>query len=231
MTAREILDRLKPMGISRALVHSALSKELHPVEGNAAVLEEVKDTPLVPCWSALPAATHELAPPDQFIKQMRANGVGALRLFPLTHSYVLSDWCMGTLYEALEADRVPIFVEVAQTSMDQVASALHAFPKLRMILVRPAYRGDRMIYPLMERYEHLYIETSNYVASGGIEEVCRRFGSRRLVFGTGLPYYEPGAAVSSVTYAEIDDDDKQAIAGGNLEELLGWAGEDRGRRG
>ncbi len=229
VTAQEIVDRLKPMGISRALVYSVLSKELHPVEGNAAVLEEVKDSPLVPCWSALPAETGEMERPDEFIRKMRASGVRALRLFPSAHSYNLTDWCMGTFYEALEADRVPIFVEMAQTSFEHIASALKAFPKLRIVVIRPAYRMDRMLYPLMERYEHLCVETSNYVVSGGIEKICRHFGSRRLIFGTGLPYYEPGAAVSPITYAEISDEDKQAIAGENLDDLLGWAGEDRGK--
>lgn len=230
VTAQEIVDRLQPMGIRRALVYSALSKELHPVEGNAAVLEEVQDSPLVPCWSALPASTREMGTPDLFIRQMRTNRVGALRLFPSTHSYNLSEWCMGTLYEALEADRVPIFVELAQTNFDHIASALKAFPSLRLIILRPAYRSDRMIFPLMERYEHLCVDTSNYVASGAIEEVCKRFGSHRLIFGTGMPFFEPGAAVSPITYAEIDDEDKQAIAGGNLDDLLAWVG-DRGKRG
>lgn len=231
VTAQEIIDRLKPMGIRRALVYSALSKELHPVEGNAAVMEEVKGSPLVPCWSALPASTREMGTPDEFIKKMRANAAGALRLFPSTHSYNLSEWCMGAMYEALEADRVPILVDMAQTNFDHIASALRAFPRLRIVIMRPAYRSDRMIYALMERYEHFCVETSNYVASGGIEEVCKRFGSHRLIFGTGLPYFEPGAAVSPVTYAEIDDADKQAIAAGNLEALLAWLGEDRGTGG
>lgn len=231
VTAREIVDRLKPMGIRRALVYSTLSKELHPVEGNSAVMEEVKGSPLVPCWSALPASTGEMGTPAEFVASMRANGVGALRLFPTTHSYNLSDWCMGTLYEELEASRVPIFVEMAQTNFDHIASALRAFPKLRIIVLRPSYRMDRVIYPLMERYEHFCVDTSNYVVSGGIEEVCRRFGSHRLIFGTGLPFFEPGAAVSPVTYAEIDDTDKQAIAGGNLDKLLAWVGEDRGKGG
>lgn len=231
VTAQEIVDRLKPMGIRRALVYSALSKELHPVEGNKAVLEEVDGTELVPCWSALPATTCEMGSPDQFIKQMRRCGVGALRLFPSTHFYDLSEWCMGTLYEVLEADRVPILVEMAETNFNQIASALQAFPKLRVVVLRPSYRIDRMLYPLMERYEHLCVDTSNYVVSGGIEEVCRIFGSHRLIFGTALPFFEPGAAVSSVTYAEIDDEDKQAIAGGNLDNLLAWVGEDRAKGG
>ena len=228
VTASEIVDRLRPMGIRRALVYSAISVELHPAEGNPAVIEEVKGSPLVPCWVGLPSSTGELGTPEEFVSAMRAAGVGAVRLYPAMHSYSLAEWCMGPMLEVLEANRVPVLVEVQQTSLDQIAAVLQAFPRLRLIIVRPSYRADRMLYPLMERYEHLCIETSNYAGSGAIEDVCRRFGSSRLIFGTGLPYFEPGAAVSPITYAEIDHADKQAIAGGNLERLLAWAGETSG---
>lgn len=223
VTAQEIVDALKPMGIRRALVYSALAKELHPNEGNPAVLGEIKGSPLAPCWAGLPSSTGEQGTPSELVDNMKKNGVGALRLFPVTHSYCLADWCIGSLFEELEAKRVPVFVEIAQTNYDHIASALKAFPKLRLVLVRPAYRSDRFIYPLMEKYEHFCVETSNYVISGGIEEVCRRFGSSRLIFGTGMPFYDAGAAVSSITYAEIDDTDKQAIAADNLDRLLAWS--------
>ncbi len=225
VTASEIVDRLKPMGIRRALVYSAIASELHPAEGNPAVFEDVKGSPLVPCWVGLPSSTGELGSPEEFIANMRENGVGAVRLYPALHSYSFSKWCMGPMLEALEASRVPVLIEIQQTSFDQIAAVLETFPRLRLIVIRPSYRADRMLYPLMERFEHLCIETSNYAGSGAIEAVCRRFGSSRLIFGTGLPFFEPGAAVSPITYAEIDDSDKQAIAGGNLDKLLAWAGE------
>lgn len=227
VTAQEIVARLEPMGIHRALVYSALAKELHPMEGNPAVLDETKGSPLAPCWVGLPTATNEIGKPAEFVEAMKANGVGAVRLFPAMHSYCMTDWSMGPLFEALEAGRVPVLVELAQTSFDHIVCSLRAFPKLRLVIVRPSYRCDRYLYPLMESYEHLCVETSNYVGSGGIEEVCRRFGSSRLIFGTGLPFYDPGAAVSPITYAEIDDADKQAIAAGNLERMLAWTGGDR----
>jgi len=224
ITASEIIGKLAPMGIRRAMVYSALAKELHPAEGNPALLDEIKGSPFVGCWVGLPSSTGELGTPEELVSRMRENGVGALRLFPTMHSFCLADWCMGPLYEVLEAHGVPIFVDITQTNYDHIASALRAFPKLRLVIVRPSYRSDRMLFSLMERYENLCLETSNYAGSGGIEEVCRRFGSSRLIFGTGLPFFEPGAAVSLITYAEIDAADKQAIAGGNLDRLLSWAG-------
>lgn len=221
----EVMERVKPVGISRALVYSALAKELHPCEGNSKLLQEIKGFPFIGCWVALPTSTGEIGTPRQFVEEMRKHGIGAVRLFPNLHSYCIQPWCIGPLFEVLEANNVPVFVEVAQTSFDHIAAALADFPKLRLILLRPAYRLDRYLYPLMERYENLCVDTSNYVASGGIEAVCSRFGSRRLIFGTDLPHFEPGAAVSSITYADISDAEKQAIAGGNLENLLAWLGD------
>jgi len=224
-TPQELLEKLQPLGISRALVYHSYSKELHPVEGNPKVVEETKGLPLTAAWAALPPATRELPAPEDFIAQMKAQGVGAVRLFPATHSYCIRDWCVGELFDALEVHRVPIFIDAAQTNYDHIASALESHPRLRLIILRPSYRCDRFVYPLMEKYEHLCLETSNYVGNGGIESICSRFGSSRLIFGTGLPFFDPGFAVSHITYAQIDDADKQAIAAGNLEKLLTWAGE------
>ena len=222
-TGRELLDHLAPMNILRALVFHALSKELHPAEGNPAVLEEVKGLPLTPCWVAMPHYTGEVAPPAEFVQQMREAGVKAVRLFPNLHAYSLSDWCAGELLEELERNRVPVFMEVAQASYDAIACALKSHPDLRLTLLQTSYRCDRYLFPLMERYQHLSIETGGYVVSGGIEEICRRFGASRLLFGTGAPFYEPGAAVSPITYADITDTDKQVIAARNLERLLSWS--------
>ena len=224
-TPEQVLERIKPLGINRALVYSVLSKELHPCEGNPKLLDEIKGFPFTPCWVALPTSTGEIGSPEHFIEDMRKNGVRAVRLFPSLHSYCLQPWCVGPLLEALQANKVPVFVEIAQTSFDHIAAVLADFPKLRLVLLRPAYRFDRYLYPLMEKYENLFVDTSNYVVSGGIEAICSRFGCRRLVFGTEMPHFEPGAAVSSITYADISDVEKQAIAGGNLENLLSWSGD------
>ena len=40
------------------------------------------------------------------------------------------------------------------------------------------------------------------------------------MFGTNLPELEPGGPIAQVTFAEISDEDKRAIASGNLERLL-----------
>ncbi|MGC8861739.1 MAG: amidohydrolase family protein [Armatimonadota bacterium] len=219
---RQLVRWLKPLGIGRALVFHALARELHPAEGNAAVIEAVNGLPLFPCWVAVPHHTGEMPPPSEFVDQMEAAGVRAVRLFPWFHNYSLAEWCAGEMLAEFEGRRVPVFVNADQTSYDQIALVLENHPQLRLVVTQTSYRCDRFVYQLMERFKHLALETSSYLAAGGIEAICRRFGASRLVFGTGVPYLEPGAAVALITFAQISNSDKQAIASGNLERLLAW---------
>ena len=221
----ELLEKLAPLGIRRALVYHALAKELHPADGNPVLLDEIEGLPLTPCWVAMPHHTGEMPQPFELVERMKAYGVPAARLFPTLHSFSLSDWCAGDLLDAFEANRVPVFLELAQTNWDHIAAALVSHPDLRLVLVQTSYRCDRLLYPLLEKYPNLAIEISNYMVSGGIEAICGRFGASRLLFGTGSPMLEPGGPVAMVTYAEIADEDKQLIAAGNLERLLGWLDE------
>jgi predicted TIM-barrel fold metal-dependent hydrolase len=161
--------------------------------------------------------------PGEFVSQMKAAGAKAVRLFPNLHSYSLSDWCAGEMLDAFEASRVPVFIETGQANYEVIASVLKSHPKLRLTVVQTSYRGDRYLYPLFEKCEQLSIESSSYVVTGGIEGVCERFGASRVVFGTGMPFFEPGNAVALITYAQIPDKDKQAVASGNLERLLAWS--------
>ena len=46
-----------------------------------------------------------------------------------------------------------------------------------------------------------------------IEAVCARFGPERIIFGTGLPVREGGGAIAQITYAEVSEEAKAAMAG------------------
>jgi hypothetical protein len=222
VTPAQLMEQFAPLGIYRALAFHALAKELHPVEGNRALIEEIKDLDITPCWVALPHYTGEMPDPQAFIGEMQQAGVRAVRLFPRLHDYAFRPWCIGEMMAEFQTRQVPVLMSLDQASFDDIASILAAFPRLRLILLDVSYGGDRCLYPLMQQYKHVCFEISTYVVTGGIEAVCRRFGAQRMLFGTQSPFLDPGAAVSLVTLADISDKDKQLIAGGNLERLLGW---------
>ena len=103
---------------------------------------------------------------------------------------------------------------------EEVNTILENHQQLPVIAATCTYRNNRYIYPLLERHENLFIELSRFLGARAIEDMVKRFGSRPLLFGSNMPQYTGTAAVSLLTYTDIDEKDKQSIAGTNLRNLL-----------
>ncbi len=219
--AEGLLAEWNRVGIDGGLVYHAWAWEWSPGRGNAKLLEEIAGDPrLRPCLVAIPPATREMEPPAEFAARVRELG-GAVRIFPAMHNWRVTDWCAGALFEALADRGVPVLVDINEVGWDGIAGMLEAHPGMPVIVLNFYYRCDRFIFPLMERHEDLHLEANTYGVFEGIEMVCGRFGAERLVFGTNLPELEAGGPMALIAYADISDEDKQKIAGGNLLHLLG----------
>lgn len=220
LTPEALEGELQHFGIARALCYHALAKEYSPAEGNRALLEDRRPW-LEPCWVAMPHHTGELPAPQELLRQMHEADVRAVRLFPKEHNWRLREWAAGELLAVLAEARIATLLDADQTDWDEVDAICAAHPGLPLILLRPNYRAARFLYPLFERHANLRIEFSLYQVHRGIEEICQRFGAERLVFGSALPTFSPGGPVAMVTYADVNERDKEAMAGGTLARLLG----------
>jgi predicted TIM-barrel fold metal-dependent hydrolase len=217
----QLLTDMAYFGIARTLVFHALAKEYAPSVGNERLLEEIEGREsLYGCWVALPPHTGEMPKPEAFVRTMIRARVRAVRVFPKLHSFSLDEWCCGPLWKALEARRVPVLIDRDQVEWSEVWELCNAHPNLPVILTGVGYREDRKLYPLFEACDNLYVEISWYGVHLGIEEVCRRFGAGRLLFGTRMPFFTPGTALTAVRYAQISSEEKRRIAGETLQRLL-----------
>jgi hypothetical protein len=216
-----LLGEMDYLGIERALVYHAWSPEWDAGGGNRKLLEELEGCARMhPCFVPLPHATQEMASPAAFASDLKARH-GAARLYPKAHAYTLSDWSCGPLLTALADFQVPLLLELAQVEWDQLAHLVLTYSTLPVILLATSYRVNRQLYPLWEQCSNLYLEIATYQIMRGIEDVSRRFGPERLVFGTGLPLLDGGGPIAQIMYAELPDESKRLIAGGTLARLLG----------
>jgi len=148
-------------------------------------------------------------------------------MFPARHRFLLSDWSANELLEKLSEHQLPLFLDYdrahwAENVVDysSVFRICKEFPALPLILVREGIGSARYLYPLLEKFDNLYIETSYYQAACGLEDISTKFGARHLLFGTGLPAHEAGPPISMLLYSEISPDEKRMVAGDNLRSLL-----------
>ncbi|MCD6333726.1 MAG: amidohydrolase family protein [Candidatus Latescibacteria bacterium] len=225
--AEDLLDRMAFCGINQALVRHIAMEEESPVVGNQLLIREIASFDrLEPSWAILPPQTGELGTPDELVARMKTDGVRALWAFPSKHHYLLTGTTFGGLFEILIQRRIPLFVSAKERSngiegFAMIEALLRDFPKLVLVATDHGCWGeDRLFRPLIERYEHFYIDTSRYELAGGIRDFCDRYGPHRMLFGTGFPEIPMGGAFLTLLHAEISDQAKAAVFGGNLQRLL-----------
>ena len=218
-----LLNEMRIAGVEEALVYHIISRDGHPPLGNSMLMDAIKNSAhLHPCWVVIPHHTKEMPPPEKLLQDMRDQNVKAVRIFPTRtlHSFSIEEWCAGELLHALEQARIPVILDLEILSWDDVHSILNSYRKLPVVAANCTYRHNRYTYPLLEKFDNLFIELSRFMGAGAVEDMVKRFGSRPLLFGTNMPQYTGTAAVALLTYSDIDQAAKQAIAGDNLRNLL-----------
>jgi len=230
-TASDLLAAMDFYGVERALVGPYRSLFGNPLPANRRLSEEIAGTSrLVPCWTLLPEQTGEAPTGRELAAQLRRAGVRAVRLAPGPFNLVFSERTLGGLLRTLEREGVLLILELPTLGVpvpekeDVILRALDelcgAHPRL------PVLAGGRLrnLYPLLQKHERLLLSMAWDPHPDLVEDVCRRFGSRRLLFAT--PCSENAREISGMpmlqlTHADIPSEDKRRIAGQNLAELLG----------
>lgn len=73
------------------------------------------------------------------------------------------------------------------------------------------------------RHPNLYLDTaSSQIDNGMLEYAVKEIGAERILFGTDVPLLDPWVQLAKVQGADISDEAKALILGGNLQRLLGF---------
>jgi len=219
----ELLQKMAYYRIDGAMVYHSMAAEYEPNEGNQMLLDQIAGIHnLKPVWVVMPHHTGEFPHPLNLRELMKQNNIRAVRMMPGDSGYSLAGWSCGALFKMLEGCNVPVMLGVSQINRNYqiLNDVLAAHPDMKLILTDIPYHCARYVYPLLECFPNLYLETIGFKVFGGIEDVCKKFGAGRLIFGSNAPLYSGGSAIGMIQYAKISQEEKKAIACENLEKLL-----------
>ena len=223
-TAAELAAELEYRGIAEALVwhRDAQDRGIEWVERR---LPELADFPqLHPTLTMVPTCCDEMPSAENFIERMRACGARAVRAFRVRHAFLLDRVSCGDLFDAFIAHSVPVIVPLPELPgmWHNVYDLLRDFPRLTLVVTQSGCWGeDRFFRPLMREYPRFFISTNRFETAGQLKSLVDSVGPDHLLFGSGLPFNEPGGYVMMLARAEIPDEARSAIAWGNLDRLLG----------
>ncbi len=207
--------------VSGILVFHSAAVMYDAVRGNRQLIEETEGRPgLHRIWVALPDIAGNEQDAAGFVTEMQKRMVAAVKIFPRTHNFTLMNQGLDPLLSLLNEKALPLFSDQEEISWEEIQLILKSFPKLPFVLTNVGYRLGRYIDPLMKRYRTFHLEFSRYQMHRGLEELCRKFGSEQLLFGSGMPVFSPEPVKMMVESARISLQDKRNIAEANLRRVL-----------
>lgn len=227
----ELISEMDRVGVTSAVVYHAVAREHAPAAGNDLLLSEVRDHPrLIPAFILLPPHTGEQPPLDEVMARMREHGVRMARMFPASdlagHRFAVREWCIGTVLTALESARIPLMLDFSlfrrgEPPWDDIYEVCRFHPDLPVILADVQGRNNRTLYPLLDQFPNLYLCSSGLNVHSGLEDVCAKFGSERILLGSAAPVRSMGAAKFHVDRADLDEKQRARLLGGNAARVLG----------
>lgn len=222
-TAEELLAAVRHVGVVGGLAWHIAQRDFDAAEGNRMLSRAIEGCgALWGCWTILPPQTGEVVTSD-FFDRMKRCRIAALRAFPGLHRYQLKKWVFGSFWDELVSRNVPLLLSVeGNTSWPAIYGILEESPEMTCVLCDIGIWGvDRQVWPLLERYPNVYVESSLLsLAEHGMEDTVRRFGAERVLFGTGFPARYAEAAALQLLHADISESDRINIAGANLRRLV-----------
>lgn len=219
----DLLGELARLQIAAAIVRHRQCLENAPHWGNAVLARETTGhASLIPAVCLTPDGAPDAHDFDATFRDALARGLRVGWISPKEHMFSPRPWCCGRLYAACAAARLPLLLDYRQLTLDEVDEIMTAHPDLRLVLVQaPRLGRHRALYALLERHPSLHLCLSSaYSVHEGLNELVRQFGHTRFVWGSNYPEAEGGASVTLLTYADIPDAARAAIAHGNIERLL-----------
>ena len=220
----QLLAEMDRHGIGRALIYHANSHEPF-VDGTVTdgELDEWRNERLFPQWTGLPTPISI----ERLQQRHAAGDLTCVRICAGERVYSpFNPWLYGELLTWLAEIGAPAVIELTELDPDDIVRTLKEFPRLRSILVG-AHPTHAIFVPAMLRaVDGMHLELSRYEPLGGVEALCREFGSSRLLYGSWYPRYAMGTIVHYLRTIDLSDGDRVAVLGGTLEGLLGMT---RGR--
>ena len=149
---------------------------------------------------------------DELLKQLQREKPAAVKLYPKSQRFTVNGFYCGELLELLDQLALPVLFD-ADEAPDYVnlPDIARAYPGIRFVILRQGANESKYTIPLIKKLDNVFFDTSIMIDTGIIEEIVNRYGSEKLLFGSGLPFYVPSGALSMIIYARIKDADRENI--------------------
>jgi uncharacterized protein len=166
---------------------------------------------------------------DEFYKEKNIIGI---KIHPSWHLCYPADIRYKKFWALAEERKIPVLTHSWNPNVPNKAQKfsdpfnfeeiIKRHPDLKLTLAHAGGRGDYLykVIDLLEKYPNLYVDFAGDIFEPKlIETYVGRLGSKKLFFGTDMPWIDVRYYLVNILNAEITDEDKENILGLNVARL------------
>ncbi|MEQ3363712.1 amidohydrolase family protein [Raoultibacter massiliensis] len=212
--------------ITNFVVHS-VATSAHSVESiNSFIASECARHPE---FTGFMAMHQDYADPEKEIKRAVELGLKGIKLHPDMQEVNIDDPRLMTVYEIAESRRLPIIMHMGDRERTcshpaRLKKILRTFPCL---IVNAAHLGGCLVLDLaleLLREERCFLDVSSsilYVGQKRTRELCRLYGTDRILFGSDYPLWDPVGEYEKFIGCRFSDDELEDMLWHNAERFIG----------
>lgn len=168
---------------------------------------------------------------DEEVAKRKEQGFKAFRLFSEYQSVDFQGIRFKNFLKILEKYKMPLIVRGTDMDLgsyiDKIAYASSGINIPVIILDASAYNIAEAI-EAAKFNENISYSTRLFSLPGSIEAFCEEVSPKRLVFGSGMPFYYGNQSIFRIQTAYIDESVREDIFSNNIKRILGIETEEFG---
>lgn len=221
----DFIAHLDYLGIDRSLLWHIAARDINPTLGNKLLLEEIEKSGtagrIIPAFVITPACYFEYGTMD-FLKESCASGkVKALRIMPEVSRFPIRqlERVLAGLAEFEPLVLFDAYHFTDENDLRDIEYLAKKMPQINFAITQKMWGGFGSILDLMWRRHNVYVDISWLHMRDTVELLRDEFGAERILFGIGCKSHY-GAAIAMLAHAQINEEERELIAHGNIERLL-----------
>ena len=228
-TAGDLIHRMDLMGVERLAIsaHAAFASDYR--WGNGLAAEAAAQHPGRIFFYAVANPGYPLEIEAELERCAGRPGFVGVKLHPAVHACALEAPAYAAAWRWAGRRRAPVLTHFwkgdTHCGADNVRRVAGAHPEVQLVLAHLGGfdRGYQELPSLAAEFPNLWFDTSGSRHPRGIIEDLTAAGlAGRLLYGSDMPFIDPGSQLGKVLYADVPEEAKRAILRGNALRLFGW---------
>jgi predicted TIM-barrel fold metal-dependent hydrolase len=223
-TSEQTLEEMDRLEIEKAIVYSPHAVGFDSNDGNNYLIDLINSNERLipqfvfnPTWDNL----------EQFQDEIEKNRISSVRMTPSVHQYPFENWIVKPWLSWLQETKIPLWIPISYEFLSNESpvnpSELHEtirqYPELQVVIADVHYKYS-WIFQLLESLPNCYVEISQFIGTGAVEELIERLGYERILYGSGFPENNFGRQLYSIHQSGLEKNVLESICHKNVKELI-----------